>query len=187
MWEQLEQWDRELFIYLNGLGVEKWDDFWIYVTKIEHWIPWYVLLFGLFFIVYSRRQAIIGILLSLVSVGISLGLTEFIKNIVERLRPSNTLEIAQAIRVLQSPTDFSFFSGHAAVSMALTTFVVLASRRQLKWIYFIYVWPLLFMTSRIYVGVHFPGDIIVGSLVGLSIGTLLWKYAGRRWLGSREV
>lgn len=182
MWEQLEQWDRELFIYLNGLGIEKYDTFWIFVTKIEHWIPWYLFLLSLFFIVYKRRQAIFGVLLSVGVVGLSLGITEVVKNGVARLRPSNNLDIAELIRVLQSPNNFSFFSGHAAVSMALTTFVVLALRHQLNWIYVIYIWPLLFMTSRIYVGVHFPGDIMVGSLVGVVIGIALWKSAGRRWI-----
>ena len=182
MLEQLEQWDREIFIYLNGLGIEKYDAFWVFVTKIEHWIPWYLFLLGLFFVVYKRRQAIIGVLLSLGVVAFSLGITEVVKNVVARLRPSNTPEIAELIRVLQSPTNFSFFSGHASVSLALTTFVVLALRHELKWIYLIYIWPLLFISSRIYVGVHFPGDIMVGSLVGVIFGVLFWKWAGRRWI-----
>lgn len=184
MWEQLEQWDRELFIYLNGLGIEKYDAFWVFVTKIEHWIPWYLLLFALFFVGYKRRQAILGIALSLGAVGVSLGFTEIVKNMVGRLRPNNTLDIVAVIRVLQSPSDFSFFSGHAAVSMALTTFVVCALRAKFKWIYVLYLWPLLFISSRIYVGVHYPGDILVGTLVGISFGVLLWKWAGRRWLHS---
>ncbi|MFT5862543.1 MAG: undecaprenyl-diphosphatase [Flavobacteriales bacterium] len=182
MWQQLEQWDREFFIYLNGLGSETYDAFWIFVTKIEHWIPWYLFILVLFFIVYKHRQAIIGILLSLVVVGFSLGITEIVKNVVSRLRPNNTPDIAELIRVLQSPNSFSFFSGHASVSVAVTTFVVLALRHQLKWIYVIYIWPLLFISSRVYVGVHYPGDIIVGSLVGVIIGVLFWRFAGRRWI-----
>lgn len=184
MWEQLIQWDRELFIYLNGLGVQTYDAFWIFVTKIEHWIPWYLFIFVLFFVGYKRRQAITGILLSLVVVGFSLGITEIVKNVVSRIRPSNMPEITELSRVLQSPNSFSFFSGHAAVSVAVTTFVVLALRHQFKWIYVIYIWPLLFMTSRIYVGVHYPGDILIGSLVGIIIGLLFWKFAGRRWMQS---
>lgn len=182
MWEQLEQWDREFFIFLNSLGIERWDGFWIFVTQIEHWIPFYVFMFILFFYAYSKRKALLGIALTLVTVFVVLGLTEGVKNSVGRLRPNNTGDLAEMIRVLQSPFDFSFFSGHAAVSFAVVTFVTLALRHRFSWVYILYIWPVLFVLSRIYVGVHYPGDIMVGALVGTLLGLGHWHFLARKKL-----
>ncbi len=182
MWEQLQEWDSALFIYLNSLGIEEYDSFWVFVTKIEHWTPLYILFFILFFIVYTRRKAFVGVGLTFLVFMVSLGLTNLVKNAVGRLRPNNTPELADLIRVLQTPGNYSFFSGHAAVSFAMTTFVVLALRSRFKWVYVFYIWPLLFIMSRIFVGVHYPGDIFVGALVGTAIGFLFWKYMGKRFL-----
>ncbi len=182
MWDQLAEWDRDLFIYLNSLGVDNYDGFWIFVTKIEHWIPLYLLFFTLFFFVYRRKQAFIGIGLTLLTFISTLTVTDVVKVTVGRLRPNNVIELSDIIRVLQTPENFSFFSGHAAVSFAVTTFVVLALRVRFKWVYAFYIWPLLFIMSRILVGVHYPGDILVGALVGTFIGVCIWKLLGKKIL-----
>lgn len=175
MWKQLQEWDRDLFIYLNNLGVDEYDTFWIFVTKIEHWTPLYLLFFMLFFFAYKKKQAITGIILTIIVFVFTLGLTGVVKNLVGRLRPNNVIEFKTLIRVLQNPNSFSFFSGHAAVSFSITTFIVLALRHKFTWVYLFYIWPLVFVTSRILVGVHYPGDILVGALVGTSISVLSWR------------
>lgn len=182
MWKQLQQWDRELFVYLNSLGIEDYDSFWIFVTKIEHWIPLYLLFFALFFFAYRKRKGIIGVGLTILVFAITLAITDVVKIIVGRLRPNNVPELTDLIRILQTPGNFSFFSGHAAVSFAVTTFVVLALRGYFKWIYIFYIWPILFIMSRILVGVHYPGDILVGALVGTTIAFIFWKFVGKRVL-----
>lgn len=182
MWEQLQQWDRTLFIYLNSLGIDQYDNFWIFVTKIEHWLPLYIVFLFLFFYAYKTRKAIIGTVLTALLFVITFGITNLVKNVVGRLRPSNVPELEGLIRVLQTPGNFSFFSGHASVSFAITTFVVLALRKRFKWVYVFYIWPVLFVMSRILVGVHYPGDILVGALVGTGIAVIFWKYAGKRVL-----
>ena len=57
MFEQLKEWDRELFIYLNGLGIERFDSFWIAVTQEEYWIPLYIIFFILIFIAYKKKTS----------------------------------------------------------------------------------------------------------------------------------
>ena len=89
-------------------------------------------------------------------------LTDLTKEVVARLRPNNEVEINTLIRILKSPTNYSFFSGHAASSTSITTLMYLFLRRQSKWTVLFYIWPIIFCTSRIYVGVHYPVDIIIG-------------------------
>lgn len=182
MWEQLQQWDRDLFIYVNSLGKEGYDNFWIFVTKIEHWIPLYLLFFALFFIAYNTRKAFTGIGLTILVCAVTLTVTDTTKILVGRLRPNNNLDLADIIRILQTPDNFSFFSGHASVSFAITTFVVLGLRQRFKWVYLFYLWPLVFIMSRILVGVHYPGDILVGTLVGTAIAVVFWKFLGKKYL-----
>lgn len=169
MIEILKAWDKELFIYLNQLGSERFDTFWILVTRIENWIFLFIFFAFLIFHYYSKKKAVIIAFFTFLSFLITFGIKFLTKISVERLRPSHLPELSESIRVLQFPVDFSFFSGHASVSMAITTFIVLCLRKSTRWIFLIYVWPLLFSLSRIYVGVHFPSDIIVGWMVGTFI------------------
>ncbi|GMN10466.1 phosphatase PAP2 family protein [Croceitalea sp. MTPC9] len=175
MLEKLLQWDRDTFVYLNSLGIEKYDVFWATVTDITTWIPLYLLFIFLFFYKTSSKEGFFK-LVSLIALAIFIiVITDLTKNYVARLRPNNDLEINTLIRILKSPMDYSFFSGHAASSFSITLLVFLILRKKYKWTIFFFLWPILFATSRIYVGVHFPVDIIVGILVGLLSGFLFYK------------
>lgn len=173
--DQIVQWDKELFLYIHHLNSGKGDAFWLFVTQIEHWIPLYILFFIFFLKALSRKNGIIAILFTLVVLGFSLGLTTVVKNLVQRLRPSNSPELQDVIRVLETHTDFSFFSGHAAVSLSISVFVILVLKSHFKWIYGILVWPLFFISSRIFVAAHFPSDLFVGAIVGMLIGWSFYK------------
>ncbi len=183
MGDQIEQWDRELFVYLNGLGIEQYDGFWVFVTNPSHWIPLYILFFLLFFLVFHWRKASFSLLFLLATVFATWGFTNLVKGLALRLRPNNNPDLVDLIRVLQEPTNYSFFSGHASTSFAATTFVVLVLREKTRWIYLAYIWPLIFVMSRIYVGVHYPGDILVGMIVGIIFAMVfhqLYLRSGRR-------
>lgn len=174
MWERLAEWDRDTFVYLNNLGIEDYDSFWLAITQPQHWIPLYIIFLALFFVAFSWRKALMAVSFTfLTAIGINL-FTELVKNYVARLRPNNEPLLTDLIRVLQEPHNFSFFSGHAASSFAITTFVVLVQRKRFKWAYLFYLWPLLFTSSRIFVGVHYPSDIITGMLVGILFGFLFY-------------
>lgn len=167
MWESLLKWDRDTFVYLNNLGIEEYDWFWSLVTHTATWIPLYILFFLLLLIKFPKKEAITMILMTILLFLFVMALMEFTKSFIARLRPNNDEEISDFIRILIRPNDFSFFSGHAANSFAITTLIVLFLRKKLKWVYVLYLWPVLFSLSRIYVGVHYPLDLIVGALVGL--------------------
>ncbi|MEH6779717.1 phosphatase PAP2 family protein [Maribacter arcticus] len=178
MLDKILQWDRETFVYLNSLGIEQYDMFWSIVTKFPPWIPLFVLIITLFFIKSSKREALFMILTLLAMVLFVSTLTDLTKNVVARLRPNNDEEINTLIRILKSPSGFSFFSGHASSSFSVITFVVLFLRHHFKWVYLFYIWPILFAVSRIYVGVHFPIDIIIGALVGIFSAWMFYKLYG---------
>ncbi|MBT8261759.1 MAG: phosphatase PAP2 family protein [Bacteroidia bacterium] len=167
MIEQLKVWDRELFIWLNGLGVESYDAYWIFITKIESWTPIFILFLAGIIYYYRWKRGLILIGFVLLTFGLTLFLTDFTKEWVGRLRPNNSEQLAGLIRILQKPESFSFFSGHASSSFVVTTFVFLSIRKFNKWILLAYLWPILFVLSRIYVGVHYPSDIIIGAIVGI--------------------
>lgn len=174
MLDELLAHDRELFVYLNGLGDEKYDSFWVFVTSELNWVPVFiVLLIAVFFKIPKKRVfRVLGVLIILIA--FALLFTEGIKELVQRLRPSQEISLNGIIRVFKEPANYSFFSGHASTSFAITTFLVLTLRKQLWWISFLFVWPLLFAFSRIYVGVHYPLDVFTGALVGVLIAFLFY-------------
>ncbi|WP_297765717.1 phosphatase PAP2 family protein [uncultured Muriicola sp.] len=175
MWERLLQWDRDTFIYLNSLGIEEYDGFWSLVTHTTTWIPLFILFFLLLLLKYPKKEAIAMILMTVLLFGFVMVFMDLTKNLIARLRPNNNEEISAFIRILINPIDYSFFSGHAANSFAITTLIVLFLRKKLRWVYIFYLWPLLFSLSRIYVGVHYPLDLIAGALVGLLMAVSFYK------------
>ncbi|MGJ8667468.1 MAG: phosphatase PAP2 family protein [Patiriisocius sp.] len=169
MLQTLKDWDRDLFVWLNSLGIEDHDGFWIFATQIENWTALYIFFFGIILYYLKPKKGAITILFLLATFFLTLGLTDLTKNYIARLRPNNVEALSELIRILQKPTNYSFFSGHASTSFSIVTFVVLALKQFNKWIYLAYLWPLIFVMSRIYVGVHYPSDIFVGAAVGTSI------------------
>jgi len=177
MLEKMLKWDRDTFVYLNGLGIEKYDVFWATVTNISTWIPLFILFLVLFYLKFSKKEAFYKFLTVLGLAIFITVITHLTKISVARLRPNNTEEINTLIRILKTPTDYSFFSGHASSSFSITMLVFLFLRQKVKWAILFFIWPILFAMSRIYVGVHFPIDIIVGMVVGLLSGWLFyWLY-----------
>src|SRR5690606_32107236 len=178
MLERLLQWDRDLFVQLNNLGVERYDGFWTLVTHIATWIPLYLFFFWLLFLKFPRKEALYKTITVLCLVVFVLSITHWTKIHVERLRPNNTEEINTLIRILKSPSGYSFFSGHASFSFSVTTLMLLFLRKVYKWAILFLIWPLLFAMSRIFVGVHFPLDLLVGALVGMMSGYLFYRRYG---------
>lgn len=177
MLKKILDWDRDLFVFLNSLGIEEFDLFWSTVTNISTWIPLFILFFVLIYMKFSLREMVVMTLTVILLVVFVVFATDLTKEYVARLRPNNTEEINTLIRILKSPTNYSFFSGHAASSFSVTTLMYLFLRKHVHWAWLFYIWPFIFSFSRIYVGVHYPIDILVGASVGIGSGYLFyWVY-----------
>lgn len=175
MIEKLHEWDVKLFVYLNSLGSETWDPVWEIITKQVAWIPVFAIIIWLAFKRLGWKHALMVVgLVALLILFTDQG-TNLVKNSVHRLRPGNNPQIAHFIRAVIKRHSFSFFSGHAANSMAVAFFVYRVLHPYLKYIGFFFLWPLIFAYSRIYLGLHYPGDILTGYLFGFLMGWIMVK------------
>ena len=173
--DKITQYDKELLVFLNGLGNENWDSFWMTLTNQLSWIPLYILFLVLLFKAFGWKKGIVLIVFTALLITFSDQLTVFIKNYTERLRPNRDPQINDIIRIIKNNKSFSFVSGHATTSTAISLFMHLTLKKYYKYTIFFFIWPLLFAYSRIYIGVHFPIDVTMGALLGLLIGFVFYR------------
>ncbi|CAM1344108.1 phosphatase PAP2 family protein [Tenacibaculum amylolyticum] len=168
--------DRELLIYLNNLGNEKWDAFWLAITDQFNWIPLFVFILVLLFVKFGAKKTLFTLFFIALLVAFSDQFTNLMKNSVGRVRPCNVPELQEYLRQFSyKPRGGSFWSGHAALSATFTTFIILLLRSKFKFIYILILFPLIFGYSRIYLGVHYPIDITIGYIEGIIMGPILFK------------
>lgn len=177
--DKIIQFDRELMVQLNGLGSESWDQFWILATNQMSWIPLYLIFFYLIFSLLGWKKGLALVLLTAVLITFSDQFTVFLKDSFERLRPNNDPAVNSMIRILKNNKSFSFVSGHATTSMAVSMLMFLTLRKSFPHTWLFFIWPLIFAYSRIYIGVHFPMDVLCGALLGAGIGFAFYKLSLR--------
>ena len=168
--------DADLLIFLNNLGNEKWDSFWLTITNQFNWIPLFVIILILIYLRLGLKKTLFSLLFIAVMVAFSDQFTNLIKNTTERIRPCNTSYLQEYLRQFSyKPRGYSFWSGHASLSTTFSVFIILLLRSKFKFIYFLLLFPMVFGYSRVYLGVHYPGDISVGYLSGILFGFLFYK------------
>lgn len=177
MLDYILQRDRELLIYLNNLGSEQWDGFWLFITNQFNWIPLFIFILYLVFKNFGWKKGLFLMLFIAVMITFSDQFTNFLRGVFERLRPINDESISHLLREkLIHPKSYSFTSGHATSSMTISMFIFLLFRRRYsRYIRLIFLFPLVFAYSRIYLGVHYPTDITVGAINGTIIGFMFYK------------
>lgn len=173
--ESILELDRELLFYLNNLGNETWDSFWLNVTNKYVWIPLYVAILLLFINHLGWKKTLFTLLIIAVMLAFVDQFVNLIKESVHRVRPNRDEDIKALIRVVKNSRGFSFVSGHATNSMAISIFVIQYFKNDIKWIYLVLLWPFLFAYSRIYLGVHYPTDILGGMALGVVLGIVFYK------------
>ncbi|AXT56147.1 phosphatase PAP2 family protein [Aquimarina sp. MMG015] len=176
--EELIQLDKDLFVFLNNLGTPFWDGFWLFMTEKLYQIPLYVLLLYFFYKYYGIKGTIITLVIVAALITASDQLSNLFKNVLfMRPRPCRAEGVEEFTRFIAERCGrHGYFSAHAASSMALAFFTGLALQKKLKYIFpFMVVWATVVSYSRIYVGVHYPGDIITGMAIGILLGVGAYK------------
>ncbi len=176
--QSLVELDHTLFFFLNGAYTPVLDPIMIYLSNIYIWIPLYVILAAVLFYRFPRKKA----LMALGAVLLVFAITDLIsaaviKETVQRLRPSHRPEWEGTFRLLESKGGlYSFVSSHAANVFGLACISSLIYRKK-GYTVAIYLWAAAVSYSRIYVGKHFPLDILFGTLLGLVAGWFVfWLY-----------
>lgn len=172
--------DKALFKLINGGNWhnEGLDSMMLFIRNRDTWWPLYIFLL-VFAILNFKKKAIWWILFAAVTVILAnLISSNLIKENIFRLRPCNDPSLADSIRVIVNyrPQSSSFTSSHATNHFAMGTFFYFTLKNIIgKWGLLFFLWASLICMAQVYVGVHFPLDVIGGALIGFIFGYLMAK------------
>lgn len=175
MLDKLIELDKSFFIFLNGLGSTPFDAFWLVITNQFTWIPLYLVVFYLIQKKIGWKNFGFYLFFTAFLILICDQTANLFKHSFQRLRPCNDEELKSIIRIVKQSVSFSFFSGHAVNSMATSVFAFSILRKHYRYSFLLFLFPLIFAFSRIYLGLHFPGDILTGYLFGITFGLIFAK------------
>ena len=171
----LEEIDIQLLIYLNSLGSEFWDPLWIVLTNKLTYIPLFAIIVFYFYKKFGFKQALLLLFFIALLILFTDQSTNFFKDSFQRLRPCR--EDFLGLREIDIYCGkYGFFSAHASNSIAVSLFVIRIMREKITSIFSIIliIWVFVFSYSRIYLGLHYPIDILCGLIFGAISSTLFY-------------
>lgn len=180
MLDDLLRMDMDLFLSIHHTRNAFFDFIMPWFSNRWIWIPLYIFLAYRVFKAYNVKALIIVLAVALMILIADQGANLF-KNNVQRPRPCNNPELLIQGAVI-TPNGcggpFGFFSGHAANSFALAVMLILLMRRNnidrwKPWLW-MFAWAIMVCWSRIYMGVHYPGDLLAGAIFGSSVAGIIY-------------
>ena len=172
--------DQDITLTINSWTSPWTDSFWMMMSDKMFWIPAYIVCAYFLFARLGWKKA----LMVLASVAVAFALCDQLSNIVKhavvRLRPSYSVRMLDGgLNVLEKRGGFyGFFSAHAANAFAIAVCLILGFRNDKSHSYnafskWVIIWASLVAVSRIFVGKHYLGDVLVGTVIGLTVGYLV--------------
>lgn len=189
MFEALKALDRQVLLEINSHHNAVMDNVMWFVSLTT---PTIVIILGIAFYLYKihhfkrATHFLLGCAIVFACCDLS---SNAIKHKVKRYRPTHNLEIREKVHVVNEYRggQYTFFSGHAANTFGLITFVFLCLHNlPLFWRLLIFVYPLIVVYSRMYLGVHYPSDILTGTIVGLLFGFIVFKIFDKHFFAKDE-
>jgi membrane-associated phospholipid phosphatase len=170
-------WDQFIFYKINtGLANRFFDELMPLLRNPPTWIPFYVF-FAVFLIYNFKRKGLYIIAFAIIAIIMSDQLSSsVIKPIVHRLRPCNDPHMVGYVRLVlkNCGAGFSFPSSHAVNHFTFALYIISIFPRQIKWVRpTMLVWASLVAFAQVYVGVHYPLDVLIGAIIGGLIGYLI--------------
>ena len=178
MIETLKHWDTNLFLALNGSHNNLFDFLMFWISNKLIWIPLY--LFFLFLLIKNYKWKTAGIFVSviiLIALNDQLSVHLF-KDVFQRLRPCHEPQLEGIVHLVKNKCggQFGFISSHASNSFALAFFLIpFLGKHYSYFTVLVLLWATVIGYSRIYLGVHYPGDVIVGAAFGSVISIIVYK------------
>lgn len=182
MLDQLIEFDKKVLLFLNSFHAPWLDPIVLFSTQTFAWLPLYLFLLYLIIKEYRKESWIVllGIVLTIVLANEIT--SSLMKPYFERLRPSLEPGLQGLVHLVDGykGKKFGFASSHAANTFGAATFFFLLFRTTKKWIGWLFLWAVTMTYTRIYLGVHYPGDILVGGMIGVLAGITGFKF--QKWL-----
>lgn len=169
--------DRELFLELNGNFHRPWlDQLMMFLSSTMAWIPLYLLLLYLLIRTFGKATWSVLLAIALTILIADQVTSTFMKPFFERLRPSHEPTLSEMVTIVNQYRGgkYGFASSHAANTFGIATLMWLTLKRYRPWMGLLFLWALLVGYTRIYLGVHYPGDILAGFLVGFLAALISW-------------
>lgn len=180
MFDHLHELDQDITLWINSIHYWISDDIWVMFSSKTVWIPFYLILIAFIWLRMGWRKALVIYSAIILTILFGDQLSNMLKHAVGRLRPCYDMDmLGGGLRILESKGGFyGFYSSHASNAFGLAAASVFAFRNDKTHTYrtyavCVYIWALLVATSRIFVGKHYFGDVLVGSFVGILFGTVI--------------
>jgi undecaprenyl-diphosphatase len=177
MIETLEQWDHDLFLLLNGFHSEALDFIMWHVSGKLQWIPLYLFLLFVVFKKYGKSVWVIVVAAAVTVAFADQFSVKLFKEVFERWRPCHNLDLQDLVHTVNNKCGgrFGFVSSHATNSFAIATLLGMFINR--KALILLLFWASLVSYSRVYLGVHYPLDILCGAILGVFISVAIYRIA----------
>ncbi len=178
MLELLNNLDTRLFLFINGMHNSVFDFIMFWASDRFIWIPFYAVFAWLLIRLFKKKFLLIALMVLIMIVLSDQISAHLIKPLVMRLRPCHNMLIAAKIHLHNNACGgkYGFVSSHATSCFTFAVFVVLLAGKQLPYLkYILLPWALFVSYSRVYLGVHYPGDILGGAILGSSISYGMYR------------